>query len=90
MVILGFDHDDLASGGGKAGITLGTKNSLATSYAMNSASKTYDGKGNLMKLIVTTIEFLRLITYIIVTNNVAKEWVGNPVPTSIERMLCLI
>lgn len=42
MVILGFDHDDLASGG-KAGITLGTKNSLATSYAMNSASKTYDG-----------------------------------------------
>lgn len=43
MVILGFDHDDLASGGGKAGITLGTKNSLATSYAMNSASKTYDG-----------------------------------------------
>lgn len=42
MVILGFDHDDLASGG-KAGITLGTKNSLATAYAMNSASKTYDG-----------------------------------------------
>lgn len=43
MVILGFDHDDLVSGGGKAGITLGTKNSLATSYAMNPASKTYDG-----------------------------------------------
>lgn len=42
MVILGFDHDDLASGG-KAGITLGTKNCLATSYVMNSASKTYDG-----------------------------------------------
>lgn len=46
-------------------------------------------KGNLMKLIVTTIEFLRLITCITVTNNVAKAWAGNPVPTSIEQMLCL-
>lgn len=43
MVILGFDHDDLASGGGKAGITLGTKNSLATSYAMNSSSTNSGG-----------------------------------------------
>ena len=34
MVILGFDHDNL-TGGGKAGITLGTKNCLATAYAMN-------------------------------------------------------
>lgn len=34
MVILGFDHDNL-TGGGKAGITLGTKNCLATAYVMN-------------------------------------------------------
>lgn len=34
MVILGFNHDNL-TGGGKAGITLGTKNCLATAYVMN-------------------------------------------------------
>lgn len=43
MVILGFNHDELSDGSGKAGITFGTKNCLATSYAMNSTSKTYDG-----------------------------------------------
>lgn len=37
LVILGFNHDDLASGG-KAGITIGMKNLLATRYAMNSSS----------------------------------------------------
>lgn len=36
LVILGFDHDDLTSGG-KAGITIGMKNLLATQYAMNSS-----------------------------------------------------
>lgn len=34
MVILGFNHDNL-TGGGKAGITLGTKNCLASAYVMN-------------------------------------------------------
>lgn len=36
LVILGFNHDNLAGGSGKAGITLGTKNALATTYMMNS------------------------------------------------------
>ena len=34
LVILGFDHDDLTSGG-KAGMTIGMKNLLATTYRMN-------------------------------------------------------
>lgn len=34
FVILGFDHDDLTSGG-KAGMTIGMKNLLATTYRMN-------------------------------------------------------
>ena len=34
LVILGFDHDDLTSGG-KAPITIGMKNLLATQYRMN-------------------------------------------------------
>lgn len=34
VVILGFDHDDLTSGG-KAGITIGMKNLLTTTYRMN-------------------------------------------------------
>ena len=36
LVILGLDHDDLTSGG-KAGITIGMKELLATTYAMNSS-----------------------------------------------------
>lgn len=42
MVILGFGHDDLTSGG-KAGITLGTKNCLSTSYVMNDSATNVGG-----------------------------------------------
>ena len=42
MVILGFDHDNL-TGGGKAGITLGMKNALATAYVMNDSSTNAGG-----------------------------------------------
>ena len=42
LVILGFDHDDLASGG-KAGITIGMKNLLATTYKMNSSNTNAGG-----------------------------------------------
>lgn len=41
LVILGFNHDDLTSGG-KAGITIGMKNLLATTYRMN-ATATNEG-----------------------------------------------
>ena len=37
LVILGFNHDDLTSGG-KAPITIGMKNLLATTYRMNNSS----------------------------------------------------
>ena len=36
LVILGFNHDDLADGSGKAGMTIGMKNMLKTYYEMNS------------------------------------------------------
>lgn len=39
LVILGFDHDDLTAGG-KAGITFGMKNLLATTYSMDSDAET--------------------------------------------------
>ena len=42
LVILGFNHDDLTSGG-KAGITIGMKNLLATRYAMNSTATNVGG-----------------------------------------------
>ena len=45
FVILGFNHDDLASGG-KAGITIGMKNLLATLYAMNSSTTNAGGWNN--------------------------------------------
>ena len=41
LVILGFDHDDL-TGGGKAGMSIGMKNLLATKYRMN-ATATNEG-----------------------------------------------
>lgn len=42
LVILGFNHDDI-TGGGKAGITFGMKNLLATKYPMNSSSSNSGG-----------------------------------------------
>ena len=42
FVILGFDHDDLTSGG-KAGMTIGMKNLLATTYRMNATGTNAGG-----------------------------------------------
>ena len=42
LVILGFNHDDLQSGG-KAGITIGMKELLTTRYAMNSSNTNAGG-----------------------------------------------
>lgn len=42
LVILGFNHDDLVSGG-KAGMTIGMKNLLATTYKMNSLNTNAGG-----------------------------------------------
>ena len=42
LVILGFEHDDLTSGG-KAGMTIGMKNLLATTYCMNATGTNYGG-----------------------------------------------
>lgn len=44
LVILGFDHDDL-TGGGKAGMTIGMKNLLATTYRMNISNTNKGGWG---------------------------------------------
>ncbi|MCM1217992.1 MAG: DUF6273 domain-containing protein [Lachnospiraceae bacterium] len=42
LVILGFDHDDLTSGG-KAPISIGMKNCLSTTYSMNSSNTNAGG-----------------------------------------------
>ena len=42
LVILGFNHDDLTTGG-KAGMTLGMKNILATTYKINSSNTNAGG-----------------------------------------------
>lgn len=42
LVILGFDHDDLTSGG-KAGMSIGMKNLLATTYRMNDTNTNVGG-----------------------------------------------
>ena len=43
LVIMGFNHDDKADGSGKAGITFGTKNLMATTRAMNSSNTNSGG-----------------------------------------------
>ena len=43
LQILGFNHDDKADGSGKAGITFGMKNLLATKYSMNSSNTNAGG-----------------------------------------------
>ena len=43
LVILGFNHDDLSDGSGKAGITIGMKNLLTTQYRMNATNTTAGG-----------------------------------------------
>ncbi|MDE6200379.1 MAG: hypothetical protein K2M47_00895 [Clostridiales bacterium] len=42
LVILGFNHDDKA-GGGKAGISIGMKNCLSTTYPMNASNTNAGG-----------------------------------------------
>lgn len=56
LVILGFNHDDLTSGG-KAPITIGMKNLLATRYRMNS-SNTNAGGWNNSEMRTTTMQTL--------------------------------
>lgn len=46
LVIMGFNHDDLSDGSGKAGVTFGMKNLLATSYRMNQSSSNVGGWNN--------------------------------------------
>lgn len=56
LVVLGFDHDDL-TGGGKAPITIGMKNLLATRYRMNSSSTNAGGWNN-SEMRTTTMQTL--------------------------------
>lgn len=43
LVILGFSHDDLSDGSGKAGITFGMKNLLSNTYKMNDSATNVGG-----------------------------------------------
>ena len=43
LVILGFDHDDLSDGSGKAGMTIGMKDCLETEYKMNDTTANAGG-----------------------------------------------
>lgn len=43
LVIMGFSHDDKADGSGKAGITFGMKNLMASTRAMNSSNTNSGG-----------------------------------------------
>lgn len=56
LVILGFNHDDLTSGG-KAPITVGMKNLLATRYRMNSSNTNAGGWDN-SEMRTTTMQTL--------------------------------
>lgn len=57
FVILGFNHDDLSDGSGKAGMSIGMKNLLATIYQMN-AIGTNAGGWNESKMRTSTMATL--------------------------------
>ena len=57
LVILGFNHDDLSDGSGKAGITFGMKNLLAAEYRMN-ATNTNTGGWNDSEMRTSTMQTL--------------------------------
>ena len=62
LVILGFNHDDLTSGG-KAGITIGMKELLATRYRMNSTSTNAGGWDESEMRTTTMQTLLRQLPY---------------------------
>ena len=57
MQIVGFNHDDLADGSGKAGITFGMKNLYYSTYPMNS-SNTNSGGWDECKMRTETMQTL--------------------------------
>ena len=57
MQIVGFNHDDLADGSGKAGITFGMKNLYYSKYPMNS-SDTNSGGWDECKMRTSTMQTL--------------------------------
>lgn len=46
LVIMGFNHDDLSDGSGKAGVTFGMKNLLTTTYRMSQSNSNLGGWNN--------------------------------------------
>lgn len=65
MRIIGFNHDDLSDGSGKAGITLQTVDCLATLYPMNS-SRTNVGGYAASKMKTETLPTIKVL--------LPKEW----------------
>ena len=57
LVIMGFNHDDLSDGSGKAGVTFGMKNLLAAEYSMN-ATNTNAGGWNDSEMRTSTMQTL--------------------------------
>ena len=57
VAIIGFDHDDLSDGSGKAPITVAMKNLLATEYRMN-ATNTNEGGWNESEMRTSTMATL--------------------------------
>ena len=49
LVILGFDHDDLSDGSGKAGMTIGMKDCLVNDYQMDDSSSVTGWKDSEMR-----------------------------------------
>ena len=58
FVILGFDHDDKFDGSGKAGITFGMKNLLASTYKMNNSDTNSTGWENCLMRTSTMVNLL--------------------------------
>ena len=84
LVILGFDHDDLADGSGKAGMTIGMKNLLAATRLMGAAGTSYWSNSRLRTGILPNILTVFPSDLQSVIKSVIKKYVGGSTSNNIS------
>ena len=90
FVILGFNHDDLSDGGGKAGITFGMKGLLSTKYSLHGvATKPYSGwaiRDTLTEIYDTLPPDLRVIIKDVTKLSNFYNYSVNPIDTTVNKL----
>lgn len=90
FVILGFNHDDLADGSGKAGITFGMKGLLSTKYVVSDATHTpyseWIIRDTLTEIYDTLPPDLRVIIKDVTKLSKHHNGVANSIDTTVNKL----